>query len=189
MITAWLKTAWRWIRREKIIEALAGDVDAYRNQRDEIQTGFRDLFGENEELRAHIARLKAEPEALRDKLRTAAGTAKRLQQRLDVYLTDAPATAEEATWTPDDSKALAHFLETNPAGKKLAQHLANRLADYDRAAVLYSTSGDAWARLKRAHGFRDCRGEILRLSAAGPLPANHETEGVALPADLEHLRA
>lgn len=105
------------------------------------------------------------------------------------YLTDIPTpTPDDIKWEDDDAKTLATFLETSATGKKLAQHLANRLADYERAAVLYRSPADMPALLKRAHGFRDCRGEILRLSAAGPTPANHEQPDFPLPTDLENLR-
>lgn len=105
------------------------------------------------------------------------------------YLSDLPApTPDDIEWEDDDTKTLATFLETSATGKKLAQHLANRLADYERAAVLYRSPADMPALLKRAHGFRDCRGEILRLSAAGPTPANHEQPDFPLPTDLENLR-
>lgn len=107
----------------------------------------------------------------------------------DKYLSDVPITRDEVPWSDDDRRQLTTFLETTLAGKKLVQHLANRLGDYERAAVLYATADNAVALLKRAHGFRDCRGEIIRLSAAGPSPANHEAQDIALPADLDHLRA
>jgi hypothetical protein len=177
-VIAWVKNLWRWIRREALIERLAADLD---RQRSTAQLNFTrwqdalDAISKSAPLRSGLARVTLErDEALR---------------KLTAYLADVPATAEETPWSAEDSKALAHFLDVVPVGKKLAQHLGNRLADYDRAAVLYSTSGDAWARLKRAHGFRDCRGEILRLSATGPTPGQDETSGPALPPELENLRA
>lgn len=105
------------------------------------------------------------------------------------YLSDIPPPSlEEVKWEADDAKALTHFLEVSPAGKKLAQHLANRLADYERAAVLFRHPNEVQALLKRAHGFRDCRGEIRRLSAAGPSPATSEPQAFPLPDELENLR-
>lgn len=107
---------------------------------------------------------------------------------LDFYLCDLPATDEDTPWSREDARALAAFLDSE-LGSKLLKHLTNRLADYEKAAVLYSTGQTAAAACKRAHGFRDCRGELLRLSAAGPSPAKLETPEDALPEDLAHLRA
>lgn len=114
---------------------------------------------------------------------------KQKQAKLLAYLADIPPTSVETLWAKEDRDALAAFLETNTTGKALMQHLSNRLADYERAAVLYAEPQSALALCKRAHGFRDCRGELLRLSAAGPSPATNEAQEIALPEDLENLRA
>jgi len=105
------------------------------------------------------------------------------------YFAEFPAANGEEAWSKDDATALAHFLEKNPAGKKLAQHLNNRLHDYQAAAIQMGVPTQAYALLARARGFRDARGEIARLSAAGPSPANHVETDPALPSDLENLRA
>lgn len=109
-------------------------------------------------------------------------------KRWRAYFADVPRDGADGNWTESDRRQLANFIETSDAGKKLLQHLTNRLADYERAAVVMSTPNNAALLCKLAHGFRDCRGEILRLSAAGPSPANHEQEDFALPSELENLR-
>lgn len=138
-------------------------------------------------------RLNREIEGLRTLVRTMQAQTLATAQRValaDAYMADVPPNTAEVEWTKDDIAALAHFLEVTPSGKKLAQHLAARTADYDRFAIIAATSpNDAFARNKRAHGFRDCRGELLRLSAAGPSPAKHEPADFALPPELESLRA
>jgi hypothetical protein len=107
---------------------------------------------------------------------------------LDFYLCDLPPQETEVDWTKDDAKTLAAFLD-GPVGERLLKHLTNRLSDYERMAIFYSRAADAALLCKRAHGFRDCRGELLRLSAAGPSPAETEPPADALPAELENLRA
>jgi soluble lytic murein transglycosylase-like protein len=137
-------------------------------------------------------RLRGELRVRTDALHSAEARVKDLetrQRQVQAYFADLPPTRGEIDWTRDDAAQLADFLETKPAGKKLAVHLMNRLADYERHAALFSTGDQIALGHKRAHGFRDCRGEILRLSAAGPSPANHEPQDLALPADLENLRA
>ena len=146
-------------------------------------------FNESEKNRTVLIQRVAELKRLLDTERTTRAQAEAKLALAQHYLSDLPApTPDDIEWEDDDTKTLATFLETSATGKKLAQHLANRLADYERAAVLYRSPADMPALLKRAHGFRDCRGEILRLSAAGPMPANHEQPDFPLPTDLENLR-
>jgi hypothetical protein len=132
-----------------------------------------------------------EADAVRVELNRSNARAEAAEQRCDglkYYLADLPPTREEIEWGKDDARTLAAFLD-GPTGEKLLRHMTNRLADYERAAVIYSNQHTAPLACKRAHGFRDARGELLRLSAAGPSPANHEPDGDALPPDLESLRA
>lgn len=147
-----------------------------------------DVEGINDATRALTLRLSAEI-ASRRLWQEKATTYQAAAELAKHYLADVPITRDEVPWSADDRRQLAAFLEDTPAGQKLMQHVANRLGDYERAAVLYASSGNAVALLKRAHGFRDCRGELVRLSAAGPSPANTEAQDIALPADLEYLRA
>jgi len=106
-----------------------------------------------------------------------------------LYLGDVATVGEdEVTFDKADLRDIAGFCES-PAGEKLMRHLEHRRADYDAAAVVSSTPADAAALCHRARGFRLCLAEIKRFSAARPSRANHEPDGPALPAELEHLRA
>jgi hypothetical protein len=142
-------------------------------------------------LREDVQALRIEVE--REKLTSAADKAgRRIAEArlagLKFYLCDLPPQETEVDWTKDDAKTLAAFLD-GPVGERLLKHLTNRLSDYERMAIFYSRAADSALLCKRAHGFRDCRGELLRLSAAGPSPANPEPPEDALPAELENLRA
>ncbi len=119
---------------------------------------------------------------------TRAATAEAKLARLAHYFADLPATRDDLPWKAEDATALAAMLDT-PLGKRVMQHLTNRLADYTAAAVDLAPRENAYVLCARARGFRDCRGELLRLSAAGPSPANHESPGFSLPDELENLRA
>ncbi len=192
--------------RQRTIEQLGGLVDRLKQSlstteqtRDKLRLDLDEKilrmqaveqdFNESEKDRAVLNQRIAEMARTLGAERTALARAEAKLALAQHYLADLPPpTREDVKWEEDDAKALAAFLETAPAGKKLAQHLSNRLADYERAAVLYRSPADMPALLKRAHGFRDCRGEIVRLSAAGPSPATHEQPDFPLPADLENLR-
>lgn len=143
-------------------------IEMTERLRSELRTELRKRFEAEERARVAEAKLKL----------------------VEIYFSDIPkASAEDVTWTPDDQRQLADFLEVKPAGKKLAQHLANRLSDYERQAFLFARMADVPLAVQRTRGFRDCRGEISRLSVAGPSPAKSEGEGFALPPDLESFRA
>lgn len=185
--------------RQRTIEQLGAQVDTLKQSLATTEQTLDELrldvdekilrINESEKTRSVLTQRIAEMARTLGAERTARAQAEAKLALAQHYLADIPPpTREDVKWEEDDAKALAAFLETAPAGKKLAQHLSNRLADYERAAVLYRSPADMPALLKRAHGFRDCRGEIVRLSAAGPSPANHEQPDFPLPADLENLR-
>lgn len=176
-----IRTGWRRLTRAEQYEAV---IEALRKQLSEVRHDLGELQVDADEQHA-----RAE-DALR-RLAQAETRATKAEMRLEAvgfYLADMPPSREEIPWAKDDARSLAAFLD-GPTGEKLLRHMTNRLADYERAAVIYGTPANAALACKRAHGFRDARGELLRLSAAGPSPATHEPVDEALPAELEALRA
>lgn len=184
MITAIRQTMRALARRltqadkyEALIEALRRQLGEARQELGEMQ-----VDADEQHTRAQAALGKC------TQLESSLARTERRLEAVGFYLTDLPPTREEIPWAKDDARALAAFLD-GPTGEKLLRHMTNRLADYERAAVIYGTPANAALACKRAHGFRDARGELLRLSAAGPSPATHENADDALPAELDALRA
>lgn len=178
----------RWVRRADLIDALNHDLEFARATHKLANETRKKAEAEAAALRDQVARLTAEPARLGEIISRVTAENYRLKQKVAAYLDGVPASDREIDWTKDDQQQLADFLENKPAGKKLAQHLANRLGDYQTAAIVLAPPNTAFALCARARGFRDCRGELLRLSAAGPSPANHVAPGMAVPADLENLQ-
>lgn len=168
-------------------------------------TGFEQADASVMLLREHLCELSKENQILRpenDKLRklnhdlsrvssveAVEKTAlKKKADFADAYFAGMPQRGEgKVEWTKDDFRDLATWAES-PAGMKLLTQLANRLDDYEAAAIRMAGPSAAYALCARARGFRDAIAELKQFTAAGPSPANHEQPEFPLPAELEHLR-
>lgn len=128
-MTRWVKQLWRRLRQEDVIETLAHDLDGARRVM-HFDAGERgNLKKEIATLREQVRRLEAEPDRLAQMLARRTQERDAAQMKLNAYLDGVPATHAEMSWTKEDQAQLADFLEHKPAGKKLAQHLANRVQD------------------------------------------------------------